>query len=171
MSRTYAEIEHQVGRLRRLLDGLDPHSTEPEDVIELRRAGHAVLLDRRAHRRRLGHRRAAPRAALLQLATPDLTRQQSPLPGHQRGRRPERPPTAPASRQSSPAGCPKTPSSGQQTTRPLRSCLGSGGSDRGGMSGGVRARGRGRRLPDSALSVCKHPRRCHSFRVRTPVQR
>ena len=73
MSRTYAEIEHQVGRLRRLLDGLDPHSTEPEDVIELRRAGHAVLLDRRAHRRRLGHRGTAPRAALLQLATPDLT--------------------------------------------------------------------------------------------------
>jgi heavy metal translocating P-type ATPase len=37
MSRTHAEIEHQVGRLRRLLSDLDNDTVEPEDVIELRR--------------------------------------------------------------------------------------------------------------------------------------
>ena len=44
MSRTYAEIEHQVGRLRRLLDGLDPDTTEPEDIIELRRLLYLSLI-------------------------------------------------------------------------------------------------------------------------------
>ena len=49
MSRTYAEIEHQVGRLRRLLDGLDPHSTEPEDIIELRRLLYGLYAVLRLH--------------------------------------------------------------------------------------------------------------------------
>jgi len=37
MSRTHAEIEHQVSRLRRLLVDLDNDSVQPEDVVELRR--------------------------------------------------------------------------------------------------------------------------------------
>ena len=37
LSRTHAEIEHQVGRLSRLLDGLDDEAAQPEDIIELRR--------------------------------------------------------------------------------------------------------------------------------------
>ena len=37
LSRTHAEIEHQAGRLRRLLDELDDQAVQPEDVIELRR--------------------------------------------------------------------------------------------------------------------------------------
>ena len=73
MSRTHAEIEHQVGRLRRLLDGLDPHSTEPEDVIELRSPGPSVRVVRRP-RRRTGP--ATPRrpAAHPQNARPSTTR-------------------------------------------------------------------------------------------------
>jgi hypothetical protein len=37
MSRTHAEVEHQVGRLRRLLAGLGAEPVQPEDVVELRR--------------------------------------------------------------------------------------------------------------------------------------
>ncbi len=37
LSRTHAEIEHQVGRLRRLLTDLGADQALPEDVIELRR--------------------------------------------------------------------------------------------------------------------------------------
>ena len=37
MSRTHAEIEHQVSRLRRLLTDLDNDSVQPEDAVELRR--------------------------------------------------------------------------------------------------------------------------------------
>jgi hypothetical protein len=37
MSRTHAEIEHQVSRLRRLLTDLDDDTVHPEDVVELRR--------------------------------------------------------------------------------------------------------------------------------------
>ncbi|MEO7754480.1 MAG: heavy metal translocating P-type ATPase [Terracoccus sp.] len=37
MSRTHAEIEHQVGRVRRLIADLDDDNVEPEDVVELRR--------------------------------------------------------------------------------------------------------------------------------------
>jgi heavy metal translocating P-type ATPase len=37
LSRTHAEIEHQAGRLSRLLDGLDDEAAQPEDIIELRR--------------------------------------------------------------------------------------------------------------------------------------
>ena len=37
LSRTHAEIEHQVGRLRRLLDDLEDDAVQTEDVVELRR--------------------------------------------------------------------------------------------------------------------------------------
>jgi len=38
LSRTHAEIEHQVGRLRRTLDDLPPDAeAEPEDIVDLRR--------------------------------------------------------------------------------------------------------------------------------------
>jgi heavy metal translocating P-type ATPase len=37
LSRTHAEIEHQAGRLRRLLDELGDDEVQPEDVVELRR--------------------------------------------------------------------------------------------------------------------------------------
>lgn len=37
MSRTHAEIAHQAGRLRRMLADLDADTTQPEDLIELRR--------------------------------------------------------------------------------------------------------------------------------------
>jgi hypothetical protein len=46
LSRTHAEIEHQVGRLRRLLADLNDETVQPEDVVELRRllyGLHAVL--------------------------------------------------------------------------------------------------------------------------------
>jgi len=36
LSRTHAEIEHQVGRLARLLDEIDAPQAEPEDVVEIR---------------------------------------------------------------------------------------------------------------------------------------
>ncbi len=49
ISRTHAEIEHQVGRLRRLLDGLDPQTAEPEDVIELRRLLYGLYAVLRLH--------------------------------------------------------------------------------------------------------------------------
>jgi heavy metal translocating P-type ATPase len=37
LSRTHAEVEHQAGRLRRLLEELGEDAAQPEDVIELRR--------------------------------------------------------------------------------------------------------------------------------------
>jgi len=37
LSRTHAEIEHQVSRLRRLLRDVDNDTVQPEDVVELRR--------------------------------------------------------------------------------------------------------------------------------------
>jgi hypothetical protein len=46
LSRTHAEIEHQISLLRRLLTGLTDESAHSEDVIELRRllyGLHAVL--------------------------------------------------------------------------------------------------------------------------------
>jgi hypothetical protein len=49
ISRTHAEIEHQVGRLRRLLDGLDPDTTEPEDIVELRRLLYGLYAVLRLH--------------------------------------------------------------------------------------------------------------------------
>jgi soluble P-type ATPase len=49
MSRTHAEIAHQVGRLRRLLDGLDTDATQPEDVVELRRLLYGLYAVLRLH--------------------------------------------------------------------------------------------------------------------------
>jgi heavy metal translocating P-type ATPase len=49
MSRTHAEIEHQVGRLRRLLTGLDNETVQPEDVVELRRLLYGLYAVLRLH--------------------------------------------------------------------------------------------------------------------------
>jgi heavy metal translocating P-type ATPase len=49
LSRTHAEIEHQVGKLRRLLIGLDSYSTQPEDVVELRRLLYGLYAVLRLH--------------------------------------------------------------------------------------------------------------------------
>jgi heavy metal translocating P-type ATPase len=49
MSRTHAEIEHQVGRLRALLTGLDDEAAEPEDVIEVRRLLYGLYAVLRLH--------------------------------------------------------------------------------------------------------------------------
>jgi hypothetical protein len=49
MSRTHAEIEHQVARLRRLLVGLDSETTGPEDVVELRRLLYGLYAVLRLH--------------------------------------------------------------------------------------------------------------------------
>ena len=49
MSRTHAEIEHQVGRLRRLLTDLDNDTVQPEDVVELRRLLYGLYAVLRLH--------------------------------------------------------------------------------------------------------------------------
>ncbi|NYI41552.1 heavy metal translocating P-type ATPase [Demequina lutea] len=49
MSRTHAEIEHQVSRLRRLLTDLDNDSVQPEDVVELRRVLYGLYAVLRLH--------------------------------------------------------------------------------------------------------------------------
>ncbi|MGV8850210.1 MAG: heavy metal translocating P-type ATPase, partial [Propionibacteriaceae bacterium] len=49
MSRTHAEIEHQVSRLRRLLSGLDNDNALPEDVVELRRLLYGLYAVLRLH--------------------------------------------------------------------------------------------------------------------------
>src|SRR5450631_2754973 len=49
MSRTHAEIEHQVSKLRRLLVGLDSETTQPEDVVELRRLLYGLYAVLRLH--------------------------------------------------------------------------------------------------------------------------
>ena len=49
MSRTHAEIEHQVSRLRRLLTGLDNDTVQPEDVVELRRLLYGLYAVLRLH--------------------------------------------------------------------------------------------------------------------------
>jgi heavy metal translocating P-type ATPase len=49
MSRTHAEIEHQVSRLRRLLGGLELESVTPEDVVELRRLLYGLYAVLRLH--------------------------------------------------------------------------------------------------------------------------
>jgi len=46
LSRTHAEIAQQIGRLRRLLDSIEPDHVRSEDVVELRQqlyALHAIL--------------------------------------------------------------------------------------------------------------------------------
>lgn len=49
MSRTHAEIEHQVRRLRRLLDDLEDDSVQGEDVVELRRMLYGLYAVLRLH--------------------------------------------------------------------------------------------------------------------------
>ncbi len=49
MSRTHAEIEHQVSRLRRLLSDLDNDNVLPEDVVELRRLLYGLYAVLRLH--------------------------------------------------------------------------------------------------------------------------
>ncbi|GAA2496504.1 heavy metal translocating P-type ATPase [Terrabacter carboxydivorans] len=49
MRRTHAEIEHQVSRLRRLLDGIDADHVAPEDVTELRRLLYGLYAVCRLH--------------------------------------------------------------------------------------------------------------------------
>ena len=48
ISRTHAEIEHQIGRLRRILDDL-PGTVEPEDIVELRRLLYGLYAILRLH--------------------------------------------------------------------------------------------------------------------------
>ena len=49
LSRTHAEIEHQVGRLQRLLTGLDNDTVQTEDVVELRRLLYGLYAVLRLH--------------------------------------------------------------------------------------------------------------------------
>ena len=49
MSRTHPEIEHQVGRLQRLLTDLDNETVQPEDVVELRRLLYGLYAVLRLH--------------------------------------------------------------------------------------------------------------------------
>jgi len=49
MSRTHAEIEHQVSRLKRLLQALDGDPVQPEDAIELRRLLYGLYAVLRLH--------------------------------------------------------------------------------------------------------------------------
>ncbi|MGZ4592671.1 MAG: heavy metal translocating P-type ATPase [Actinomycetes bacterium] len=49
LSRTHAEIEHQVSRLRRLLVGIDNETVQPEDVVELRRLLYGLYAVLRLH--------------------------------------------------------------------------------------------------------------------------
>ncbi|NUR79363.1 MAG: heavy metal translocating P-type ATPase, partial [Dermatophilaceae bacterium] len=49
MRRTHAEIEHQVSRLRRLVEGIDPARVTPEDVVELRRLLYGLYAVCRLH--------------------------------------------------------------------------------------------------------------------------
>jgi heavy metal translocating P-type ATPase len=49
LSRTHAEIEHQVSRLRRLLVELDTEGVQPEDVVELRRLLYGLYAVLRLH--------------------------------------------------------------------------------------------------------------------------
>ena len=49
MSRTHAEIEHQVSRLQRLLQALGGDPVQPEDAIELRRLLYGLYAVLRLH--------------------------------------------------------------------------------------------------------------------------
>lgn len=49
LSRTHAEIEHQTGRLRRVLDEIGDARPEPEDLIELRRLLYGLYAVLRLH--------------------------------------------------------------------------------------------------------------------------
>jgi len=49
MSRSHAEIEHQIGRLARLLTDIGPDDPEPEDVVELCRLLYGLYAVLRLH--------------------------------------------------------------------------------------------------------------------------
>ncbi len=49
ISRTHAEIEHQVSRIRRLITDLDNDNVQPEDVVELRRLLYGLYAVWRLH--------------------------------------------------------------------------------------------------------------------------
>ena len=49
LSRTHAEIEHQVSKLRRLIEGLELEAVQPEDVVELRRLLYGLYAVLRLH--------------------------------------------------------------------------------------------------------------------------
>jgi heavy metal translocating P-type ATPase len=49
LSRTHAEIEHQVRKLGRLLTGLNRETTQPEDIVELRRLLYGLYAVLRLH--------------------------------------------------------------------------------------------------------------------------
>jgi iron-sulfur cluster repair protein YtfE (RIC family) len=49
LSRTHAEIEHQVGRLRRLLENVEGGPPDEEDVVELRRLLYGLYAVLRLH--------------------------------------------------------------------------------------------------------------------------
>ena len=49
ISRTHAEIEHQVSRIRRLIADLDNDTVQPEDVVELRRLLYGLYAVWRLH--------------------------------------------------------------------------------------------------------------------------
>jgi hypothetical protein len=49
LSRTHAEIEHQTGRLRRVLDEIGDARPEPEDLVELRRLLYGLYAVLRLH--------------------------------------------------------------------------------------------------------------------------
>jgi hypothetical protein len=49
LSRTHAEIEHQVGRMRRLLADIDEQTVQAEDIIELRRMLYGLYAIMRLH--------------------------------------------------------------------------------------------------------------------------
>ncbi len=79
LSRTHAEIEHQISRLRRLLDELTDASPEPEDIIELRRLLYGLYAILRLHNAQeeegpfsLLPDRPNPPPAALEPATPDI---------------------------------------------------------------------------------------------------
>ena len=49
ISRTHAEIQHQVGRVGRLITDLDNDNVQPEDVVELRRLLYGLYAVLRLH--------------------------------------------------------------------------------------------------------------------------
>ena len=49
LTRTHAEIEHQVARLGRLLDELPDNQAQPEDLVELRRLLYGLYAVLRLH--------------------------------------------------------------------------------------------------------------------------
>jgi heavy metal translocating P-type ATPase len=49
LSRTHAEIEHQISRLRKLVTGLTDENAQPEDVVELRRLLYGLYAVLRLH--------------------------------------------------------------------------------------------------------------------------